>query len=103
MPDAMFLKLCAAKGLPVPIPEYRFAPPRRWRFDYAWRDALLALEVDGGIWVQGRHSRGSGLLKEHEKFNRAACLGWRVVRVTPATLCSPSTFALLRAALGTPR
>jgi very-short-patch-repair endonuclease len=74
---------CRAVGLPAPVPEYRFAPPRRWRFDFAWPTARTALEVDGGIWVQGRHSRGSGLIREHEKMNAAATRGWAVFRCTP--------------------
>jgi hypothetical protein len=40
-----------AVGLPVPIREHRFAPPRRWRFDYAWPAHRLALEIEGGTWT----------------------------------------------------
>lgn len=65
------------------MPEYRFAPPRRWRFDWAWLDCKVALEVQGGIWTHGRHTRGAALLKEHEKLNAAAALGWRVLYCTP--------------------
>jgi hypothetical protein len=43
----------------------------------------LAVEVQGGIWTRGRHARGSGLVKEHEKLNAAAALGWRVLYCTP--------------------
>jgi hypothetical protein len=69
----------------------RFAPPRRWRLDFGWsrkgKDGYrVALEVQGGIWTQGRHSRGSGLLKEYEKMNAAAARGWRVCYCTPQTL-----------------
>lgn len=75
--------LCKALGLPLSVPEYRFAPPRRWRFDYAWVDEKVALEVQGGLFVAGRHSRGAALLKEHEKLNTAAAMGWRVIYCTP--------------------
>lgn len=92
---ALFVKLCRAKNLPEPVPEFRFAPPRRWRFDYAWIGAAVALEVEGGLFVQGRHSRGAGMLKDMEKYNTAVVNGWRVMRCTPSTLCAPSTFALL--------
>ncbi len=81
------VRLCARTvGLPMPEAEVRFAPPRRWRFDWAWPGARLALEVDGGVWAAGRHSRGSGIVKEHEKFNAAAALGWRVMRCTPQSV-----------------
>lgn len=75
---------CNLTGLPEPIPEYRFAPPRRWRFDYCWPLLKLALEVDGGGWINGRHSRGAGIEKDAEKVNAAAALGYRVLRATPA-------------------
>src|ERR1041385_1632066 len=45
--------------LPKPTTEYRFAPPRRWRFDFAWPEGRLALEVEGGSFVAGRHTRGT--------------------------------------------
>lgn len=89
-----------AAGLPVPTLEHRFDPIRRWRFDYAWPSAKVALEVDGSIWTNGRHTRGSGWLKDTEKLNRAAVLGWRMLRCTPDTLTSAETIATLREILG---
>ena len=60
--------------------EYRFAPPRRWRFDYAWPPEKVALEFDGGQWVAqgGRHNRDS----DREKLLEAAALGWIVLRIS---------------------
>lgn len=78
-----FDKLCVASGLPKPIAEYRFHPLRRWRFDWAFVDQKIAIEVEGGIFIQGRHSRGVGMKKDMEKYNTAALMGWRVFRVTP--------------------
>lgn len=69
--------------------EHKFAAPlRKWRFDAAiWRgQEKVALEVDGGVWTQGRHTRGAGWLKDAEKINTAAVLGWRVLHVTPDTI-----------------
>lgn len=85
MPDyTATVRLCArAVGLPMPEAEVRFAPPRRWRFDFGWPSVKLAVEVNGAIWVSGRHSRGSGLVKEYEKMTAAAVLGWRVIPTTP--------------------
>lgn len=93
--DAVFRALLKAKGLPEPEAEYRFAPPRKWRFDYAWPAKLVALEVEGGVWTRGRHTRGSGFLKDMEKYNHAARSGWRVLRVTPGQLCTVQTATLL--------
>lgn len=65
------------------IPEYRFHPTRKWRFDYAIPEFKIAIEIDGGVFIQGRHNRGSGYVKDMEKFNEAAILGWRILRFTP--------------------
>jgi hypothetical protein len=75
--------ICRVYALPDPIREYRFHPTRRWRFDYAWPGELVALEVEGAVWVKGRHTRGSGFIADLEKYNAATALGWRVVRFTP--------------------
>ena len=69
-------------GLPEPEREYRFAPPRRWRFDFLWRDLMLAVECEGGIYSRGRHVRPGGFRKDAEKYNAAAMLGYRVLRFT---------------------
>ena len=63
--------------------EYRFDPTRRWRFDFAWPMEDVALEVEGGVWINGRHSRGSGKLGDMEKYSMAAVHGWRIIYVTP--------------------
>ena len=68
--------------LPEPVREYKFAPDRKWRFDFAWPDRILAVECEGGMWSNGRHTRGSGAIGDMEKYNRAAILGWRVLRYT---------------------
>jgi len=60
------------------LPEHRFAPPRRWRFDWAVPAIKVAVEVDGGQWAHlgGRHARDT----DREKMNRATANGWRVFR-----------------------
>ena len=67
-------------GLPEPEHEYRFHPVRKWRFDFAWPEQKVAAEVEGGVWVNGRHNRGAGFIKDCEKYNAAAEEGWRVFR-----------------------
>jgi very-short-patch-repair endonuclease len=66
------------------VPEYRYHPTRRWRFDFARPDIRLAIEVDGGIWTGGRHSRGKGMLADFEKNNCAVALGWQILHFTPS-------------------
>ena len=102
--ELRLLVLIRASGFPEPEPEYPFAKHlgRRWRFDFAWPDLMLAVEVDGGAWVPGggRHTRGAGFAADHDKFNRATLLGWRVLRFTSRHLEDGSALADLAEALG---
>ncbi len=96
----VFLRALEVRGLPRPEREWKFDAKRRWRFDYAWPEKMVALEVEGGVWTGGRHTRGAGFVKDMEKYNRAAVLGWRLLRVTPDKLVSFGTFEMLREILG---
>lgn len=69
-------------GLPEPVREHFFALPRRWRFDLAFPEQRVAVEIEGGVYIKGRHSRGAGYEKDTEKYNTAAVLGWLVLRFT---------------------
>ena len=90
----------AAQGLPRPVTEHKFHPTRRWRFDLAWPAHLVALEVEGGIWTGGRHTRGSGFKRDVEKYNAAAVLGWRVLKCVPRELRTAATVETVRQAIG---
>lgn len=71
-----------------PVREYRFDPNRRWRFDFAWPDARVGVEIEGGVWSRGRHTRGSGYQADCDKYNAATLLGWRVLRYTASHVCN---------------
>lgn len=95
MQNLTFLMLCADFGLPKPVAEYKFHETRKWRFDYAWPEHKIALEVEGGIWTGGRHTRAAGFLKDCEKYNAAAVDGWRVLKTTPNQINTRATMELL--------
>jgi very-short-patch-repair endonuclease len=98
----LFVRMTVARGMPAPVTEFVFHPTRKWRFDYAWPAEKIALEVEGGVWTGGRHTRGSGFVKDMDKYNAAACLGWRVIRVVPSQLMSQNTAGLIGQCLGLP-
>ena len=96
--ELLAFQLRVAK-LPAPEREYRFAPPRRFRADFAWPDHKLLVEVDGATWSQGRHARGSGIERDAEKYSLAAVHGWRVVRVTRAMVEDGHALGLIEQAM----
>lgn len=69
-----------ANRLPPPETEFRFHPVRRWRADLAWPAQKLLVEFEGGIYTQGRHTRGKGYEGDLEKYNAATLHGFRVLR-----------------------
>ena len=91
--------LCRALKLPEPESEYRFHPVRKWRLDHAWPDRKLAVEVQGGIFSHGRHVRGAAMLKEFEKLNTAAAMGWRFLYFTPGQIADGSAMPVIESAL----
>lgn len=60
--------------------EFQFCPDRQWRADY--RIGHWLIELDGGVWTNGRHSRGGkGYIEDCIKLNNAALLGYRIIRI----------------------
>ena len=70
-------------GIPLPELEHKFHPTRKWRFDMAFIKDKLAVEIEGAVWIQGRHTRGSCFVKDMEKYNEACFHGWTLARFTP--------------------
>ncbi|WP_087686793.1 hypothetical protein [Pandoraea sp. PE-S2R-1] len=97
--ERTFALHCRAHKVAEPTREHRFAPPRMWRFDFAWPEAMVAAEVEGGIWTGGRHTRGSGFEADAEKYNAAALAGWRVFRFTTGMVSSGVAISTIRKAL----
>ena len=96
--ERLLLHIRAAR-LPVPVREFRFCPSRKWQADFAWPDLRLLVEVEGGSFVRGRHSRPVGMTNDCEKYNEAVLLGFRLLRVTTDMVANGSALAVIERAL----
>lgn len=68
--------------------EYRFHKKRMWRADYACVEARVLIEIEGGVWIRGRHLRPQGFVADAEKYNTATLEGWAVIRLPPSFIDS---------------
>jgi len=83
----------------TPVFEHMFHPVRKWRFDIAFPDYKVALEVEGGVYSGGRHTRVSGFKKDIEKYNMATEMGWMVFRCLPEDACMLDTLKMIERAI----
>lgn len=62
----------------------KLAGLKDWRFDFAFPDLKIAVEVEGGIFLKkkSRHTTGTGYQGDCEKYNNATLLGWQILRFT---------------------
>ncbi len=106
--SALLSEQLSLVGIPHDL-EVMFAKPRRWRFDvefpvqyidHWWGHIHLAVEVDGGGWIGGRHSRGGGIENDCEKLSTAVSMGYTVMRVTPKQVKDGRALEWIRRALG---
>lgn len=95
---ALAFQISALKLAPA-VREYKFHPERKWRFDFAYPDKKCAIEIEGGHWTGGRHTRAKGFESDCEKYCEAARLGWRVFRVTTDMVVSGYAIGLVRSIL----
>ncbi len=102
--EATLAAQIAEAGLPAPEREFVFAPPRRWRADFAWLewDYRLIVECEGGTWKKdgNRHGYGLGFEGDCIKYNEAELLGYHVLRVTGRMVDDGRALAYIRRALG---
>lgn len=100
---AWYLKV---SGVATPERQYHFKAPghrQPYRLDFAWPDRLIAIEVDGGSYSGGRHTRGSGFETDCVRGFEAAIAGWRIGHVTGKMIDDGRAVALTERLLATHR
>ena len=102
----LLLEQLRGKGYEA-VPEVRFHPTRKWRVDVVATNTetanryarSVAIEIDGGVWSRGRHTRGAGFMADLEKMNALTEAGWRVLRFTPQQVRSGAALAQIERCL----
>jgi very-short-patch-repair endonuclease len=95
-PEFIFAHQALADKLPPFVCEYRFDDVRKFRFDFAWPDRKFAVELEGGIFSKGAHSRPLGILRDIDKGNLAVMKGWSVLRFSPAQVKNGEALAMVK-------
>lgn len=106
-----------ALGLPEPVSEYRMFAEiagtgkglrarlkekgfKDYRFDFAWPQFRLALEINGSIWTKGGHSSGRGLIRDYDKINQAQMQKWDVLIFTTEQVMNGEAIVTLKNMIG---
>ena len=76
--EEMFALQCEQAGFPAPLREYAAVPGRRFRWDFAWPEQRVLVEINGGTYAHMGHSTGPGIARDYEKSNLAMLAGWRM-------------------------
>ena len=67
-------------GLTGYVREFAAIPGRKFRFDFAFVQERLLIEVQGGVWNGGAHGRPTGITRDMDKLNQAQIHGWKVLQ-----------------------
>jgi len=96
--EQLFMDQLMEHQLDIPKTEYRFLKKRRFRFDFAWPDRMIAMEVEGGVWMKGGggHTTGKGYTRDLEKYNLATLHGWEVYRFTTQDVTKEIAIAFMK-------
>lgn len=97
--DALFNQIRLV-GLPEPEREFKAIPNRRFRFDFAWVEQKLLVEVQGGIYqYHPSHTSAGKIRRDCEKLNLAVLQGYRVLHFTPDMVQNGEAINMIEEAL----
>jgi hypothetical protein len=85
--ESYYMQL-ARLEVPRPEREFKFHPTRKWRADFAWPERFLLVEIEGGVYSRGRHTRGKGFETDMTKYNAATMAGYKLLRFSGGMVSS---------------
>ncbi len=98
--EAEFERQLNGAGITDYVTEHRFDETRKWRFDFAWPEFKVAVEVEGIVYNgRGRHQTAKGYEGDCYKYNAALLRGWRVLRFVPAMISKGEALSMTVEAL----
>lgn len=97
----LYWKLFAPE-MPHPTLQAKLIKTRRWQYDFTWEREKVIVEIEGGTWIAGRHSRGKGYLNDCDKQNAVMMLGYRLFKFTTDHINNDphSAILMIKTALG---
>lgn len=95
--EMRFARLWRALDGPELEREFRFHPTRKWKADFAHLPSRTLIEIEGGIWIRGRHTSPRGFAADAEKYLEATLGGWRVVRLVDCQLVAATLSRVISA------
>jgi very-short-patch-repair endonuclease len=98
--EAEFALQLRAHGVTGWTREFRFHPTRKWRFDFAFPEQKVAIELHGATYSNGRHNRGTGMRNDADKTNAAQLMGWLTLTFTSDHLKDGTAMQHVMEALG---
>jgi hypothetical protein len=66
--------------------EQKLVPGRRYRWDFVCLD--VAIECQGGTWIKGAHSTGTGIQRDCDKLFEVVALGYKPLNITASDIKS---------------
>lgn len=98
--EALLIEQVRSAGLPLPVVQAALVPGRRFRHDFYWPSARLAVEVNGGTWIPGTgHTSGRGIERDYEKAALTALQGIWTLFVSGRQVKSGQALAWIEALL----
>lgn len=94
----------SAARVPTPVQQFAFASPvgRKYLADFAWPNAKLLVEVNGGLHrgSRGGHTSSSGRYRDQRKINVATLLGFRLLEFSSIDISDGTALIEIETALG---
>ncbi len=81
------------------VREFRAIPGRKFRYDFAFVEEKLLVEINGGTYTKGAHSTGQGIARDYEKIRLGQDHGWTVYPFDGKAVRSGEAVEIIRQAL----